>query len=354
MRHSAFLLMFLSLALLLVGCEEPISPTHPIREFSLSTTCGNDVQGPTYACNPTSITAGPDGALWFTEFRGNKIGRITPAGRIQEFPLPTTCDNNQGCGPAGITAGPDGALWFTESIGNQIGRITPAGRIQEFPLPMLCPHDVDAVDNQNVAFARGQTGTWLAILPRMREAVQYPGGDSEDSFHPTGITSGPDGNLWFTEAAGDKIGRITPAGHIQEFPLPTYCGYAGPEDGCYLNGITPGPDGNLWFTESSGNKIGRITPAGHIQEFPLPTYCGDYCGPAGIAPGPDGALWFTESAGNQIGRITPAGRIQEFPLPTTCNSSLGCGPAGIAAGPDGNLWFAEAAGNRVGQVSPPK
>ena len=27
------------------------------------------------------------------------------------------------------------------------------------------------------------------------------------------------------------------------------------------------PDGNLWFTEEDGNKIGRITPAGTIAEF---------------------------------------------------------------------------------------
>lgn len=26
---------------------------------------------------------------------------------------------------------------------------------------------------------------------------------------PTGITAGPDGNLWFTESAGNKIGKIT-------------------------------------------------------------------------------------------------------------------------------------------------
>src|SRR5579885_3094602 len=172
MRHSTFLLVFLGLALLLAGCEEPISPTHPIREFSLSTTCGNDVQGPTYACNPTSITAGPDGALWFTEFRGNKIGRITPAGRIQEFPLPTTCANNQGCGRAGIEPGPDGNLWFTESSGNQVGRITPAGRIQEFALPTTC----------NSSYRCG----------------------------PAGIASGPDGNLWFAEAAGNRIGQVSP------------------------------------------------------------------------------------------------------------------------------------------------
>jgi virginiamycin B lyase len=63
--------------------------------------------------------------LWFTEHNGNKIGRITTAGVITEFPIPTA-----GSTPWGITAGPDGALWFAESNANKIGRITTAGGVR--------------------------------------------------------------------------------------------------------------------------------------------------------------------------------------------------------------------------------
>jgi streptogramin lyase len=41
---------------------------------------------------------------------------------ITEFTIPTA-----NSGPNGITAGPDGALWFTEAAANKIGRITTAG-----------------------------------------------------------------------------------------------------------------------------------------------------------------------------------------------------------------------------------
>src|SRR5271165_790374 len=57
---------------------------------------------------PVGITAGPDGNLWFTEFSGNKIGRITPGGTVTEFSAGITPNS----GPDGITAGPDGNLWF--------------------------------------------------------------------------------------------------------------------------------------------------------------------------------------------------------------------------------------------------
>ena len=34
--------------------------------------------------------------------------------------------------------------------------------------------------------------------------------------------------------------------------------------------ITSGPDGNLWFTEPTG-MIGRLTPLGALTEFPVST-----------------------------------------------------------------------------------
>ncbi len=78
---------------------------------------------------PAGITPGPDGNLWFTEYDGNRLGRITPTGRVTEFPAGTAAGNS----PARITAGPDGNLWFTRYDGNGIGRITPAGLLSEFP-----------------------------------------------------------------------------------------------------------------------------------------------------------------------------------------------------------------------------
>jgi len=77
--------------------------------------------------------------------------------------------------------------------------------------------------------------------------------------------------------------RPATAATIVEYPIPT--------NGSLPGGITPGPDGNLWFTEGIGNKIGRITPSGQITEFALSS---PDSGPSDITTGPDGALWFTE------------------------------------------------------------
>ncbi len=79
---------------------------------------GTVTEFPVPGGEPSFITAGPDGALWFTEGTGN-IGRITPSGSITEFPIPTASSM-----PVGITAGPDGNLWFAENSASKIGRIT--------------------------------------------------------------------------------------------------------------------------------------------------------------------------------------------------------------------------------------
>lgn len=78
---------------------------------------------PTHNSNPSEITAAPDGNLWFTDNRGNRIGRITPHGQITEFTVPTVSS-----GPAGIAAEPDGSIWFTEGDGNKIGYISRANQ----------------------------------------------------------------------------------------------------------------------------------------------------------------------------------------------------------------------------------
>ena len=44
----------------------------------------------------------------------------------------------------GITAGPDKALWFTEQVGNRIGRISVAGAVIEYPLPPLTDDQLES------------------------------------------------------------------------------------------------------------------------------------------------------------------------------------------------------------------
>jgi serine/threonine protein kinase/sugar lactone lactonase YvrE len=177
------------------------------------------------------------------------------------------------------------------------------------------------------------TSTATATSLPIGTITDFPLPTSSDP--PEGITTGPDGNLWFLEGDGNGVGRITPRGTLTEFSVPgTHGGYTG------TGAIITGPDGNLWFTESLAKKIGRITPTGKVTEFAL----GINAYPEVITVGSDGNLWFTLGLSvGIIGRLTPDGQFTDFRV----NNLLG---GGITAGPDGNLWFTEDSG--VGRITP--
>ncbi len=144
------------------------------------------------------------------------------------------------------------------------------------------------------------------------------------------ITTGPDGNLWFTEGAG-RIGRMTPNGSFKEFRTPS--SLAGRDSNPY--DITTGPDGKLWYTDFYG-RIGRVGTNGTIKEFQLGSPQNQLFF-FGIITGPDGALWFTVNCcgpeNGMIGRITTSGEVTYYPV------KPGTGPAVGIISYQGQLWY---------------
>jgi streptogramin lyase len=267
---------------------------------------------------PELITAGPDGNMWFAELCGQKIGKITPAGTITEYPV--------GQHTYGITSGPDGNLWFTSPQG-YLGRSTTAGAITlyhnggaNFGIAAGTDNALWFADNFNDDIGRITT---TGSISSFSAGI----GATSGTY---GITAGPDGNLWFTEIAGNKIGRITTAGVATEFSTGLH--------GTGVLNITNGPDGNLWFTEC-GAAIGRITPTGTITEFTA----GILGQAESIVAGADGALWFP--SGNNIARMTTAGSLALYPL-----SDAAASPTGIALAADGSLWFTETPTGEIGHI----
>ena len=210
---------------------------------------------------------GPDKNLWFTDANNERINRITMTGSVKFY--------NPSVVAFYLTVGADKKFYVTNGDDDEIGTITMAGATQTFTTPS---------------------------------------GD-----HPTGLTLGPDNNVWFMEFA--HIAKITRTGHITEFPLPS-AGIGG-------NALTTGPDGDLWFTEYSTQKIGKSTTSGVVTEYPITPGCS----PGGIVKGPDGNLWFR--CGSNIGRITTGGVITLIPTTTSGNTDF----EDMIVGPDGNPWF---------------
>jgi virginiamycin B lyase len=76
----------------------------------------------TLNCDPQQIAPGA-GALWVTCYNLNAIHRVTTSGVVTAFPVPGHIPNYPDV-MYGIVQGPGGALWFTEYAGVRIGRIS--------------------------------------------------------------------------------------------------------------------------------------------------------------------------------------------------------------------------------------
>jgi streptogramin lyase len=296
---------------------------------------------PTASSDPIGISASADGTVWFTEFLGGNVGKVT-GGHISEQP---GLHSEPGQEPVGIVAAPAHQEYYAESgsSANGINYFETSGSTitaEQFltdPTPSSAPYGVASPKyggtTVHVYFTES-AGNKIGMVgvAGIGESAQIPGSNNE----PLEITFGPDGALWFTNYGSNSIGRVVPGfspggGTFTITPIPTL--YSAPY------GITPGPDGDLWFTENLGNKIGYITTSGKITDMPIPTSNSE---PYGIIAGADGALWFTEGNGNKIGRITTTGTITELPL-KHANSV----PWGITNATDGSLWFTESAANNI-------
>jgi virginiamycin B lyase len=199
---------------------------------------------PAGAGAPWGITVGPDDKIWFTEVSAGKVGRLDPAtGTFREFPLPTP--NSQ---PQGIVLGADGALWGTEAGGNRVFRMTADGRATEYRIPT--PNSV-----------------------------------------PVAISPGRFGYLWVSELSGGKLLRVSRLGRMKEFPLPR---------GARPYGLVSAPDGNVWFADRGRNRIGLVTPAGRVFDYPIAT---PNAQPTAIVALGLGSFAFTEFVANQVGTL---------------------------------------------------
>jgi virginiamycin B lyase len=261
-----------------------------------------------FGVDPFAIVRGPDGAMWFTENGGNRIGRLTVDGELSEYFLR---DHSI---PTGITVGPDGALWFAQRGVSSIGRITVDGEITEWPTisTRAAPLGITTGSDGAIWFTLTSANAIGRItVDGVMTELPLPA----PSHTPQWITTGPDGALWFTARATNTIGRLTVGGGLTEYAVPTAASG--------LNGITAGPDGALWFTEGTADAVGRIEPGGAVSEIPLD----EGAAPTGITTGPDGAIWFSASGTNRVGRLDAVVEVHDTTAPTIT----------IASPPDGSV-----------------
>ncbi len=241
---------------------------------------------------PHDPAVDPQGNIWLTLMRANRMARLNPdTGEWKLFPIPTP-----NSGPHGLVADAEGNIWFTENSVGKIGR-------------------VDA---------------------RTGEVTEYAAPTAKDPHTPI---FGPDGALWFTAQGSNLVVRLdTKTGAMREFRVST------PNARPY--GIVAGPDGALWFCEFGANKLARLDPqTGAIIEYQ--TLQAD-ARPRRLAV-VGNAIYYSDFRGGRLGRFDLATKsFQDWPSPSGPESQ----PYGIAADTAGNLWYNEFAANQLVRFNP--
>lgn len=126
---------------------------------------------------------------------------------------------------------------------------------------------------------------------------------------PTGITTTPDGSIWFTEHAGNRITQF-------DLENQTFHTYVIPTDHAFPFGITYHAN-RLWFVEHIANAIGSLDLAtGAFVNFPIPSNSSDV---QLLSTDQGGNVWFTLPASNVLGVLTPTSSLLQ--LDPNSNSS---------------------------------
>jgi streptogramin lyase len=199
----------------------------------------------------TSLAAGPDGNVWFTQSGTREaVGRITPAGLVTEF---TGAKST----PTSIAADNSGRLWITEAYG-RIAQVSTTGTLTESPTVTSLWKVASSPSTPTLWFA-GRQGLCCYAQPWVDFAVWLEPGSTPaqvgagflGTARVQDIAVGADGNAWETDnAGGPRLGRVSTSGRTRTFTE----GLAGGGD---LRSITAGPGDTVWFTTASG-RIGRV------------------------------------------------------------------------------------------------
>jgi len=262
----------------------------------------------------------PDGAVWFTAQSAGKLGHLDPRTGKSDF-----IALGPGAAPHGVIIGPDGAAWVTEGGQNAIARVDPATRaVKLFPLPKERPDanlNTATFDRQGVLWFTGQNGVYGRLDPKVGAMAVF---DAPRGTGPYGITTTPEGRVFFASLAGNYLGRIdieTGTTTVLEPPVPRQG----------ARRVWSDSRGALWITGwNSGDLFRYDSKSDGWKRWHLP---GDRPQPCAVYVDDTDAVWVSDWGANAILRFDPkTERFVSSPLPDSYASVR------QLAGRKGEVW----------------
>lgn len=144
---------------------------------------------------PDEIVFDSHGVLYAAELGGSQIAKILPDGKAVWFSL-LAADGRIG----ELASGTDGDVWFTERSANRVGRVTSAGRVEDFSAGSgVVVLDALAVSRDSVWFALYAGIGRLSLKTHALSVIRLPDQHSE----PNALAISQSGDVWFTESISD-------------------------------------------------------------------------------------------------------------------------------------------------------
>jgi len=282
--------------------------------------------------HPHDVWPAPDGSVWYTAQRRGALGRLDPAsGKVEEIPL------GQGSAPHGVIVGPDGAAWVTDGGLNAIVRVDPASHKPEvFRLPAggWANLNTATFDHAGRLWFTGQSGIYGRLDPRTGQmrlwrAPKGPG--------PYGITTTPDGRVFYASLAGSYIAEIdtaTGAARVIEPPIANQG----------ARRIWADSKGGLWVSFWNAGRIARYDPASaQWQVIRLP---GNDPQPYAIFVDAHDRVWVSDWSTGSIVRYDPvSARFTAYKSPRRLPDVR------QMAGRGGEVWAAESGTDHLDRIS---
>lgn len=269
-------------------------------QVTVTTLAGNGSSGSTDGSgssvsfkNPYGVAVDGSGNVYVADYGNHKIRKITPAGVITTLAGSGSIGSADGSGssasfnyPSGVAVDGNGNIYVTEYKNNKIRKITPAGVVStlagngsfgsadgngvtaSFSFPFGIAVDgsgnVYVTDNGNHKIRKITPAGVVSTLAGSGSASSTDGTGVSASFNgPESVAVDGSGNIYVADANNNKIRKITPMGEVSTL---AGNGSVGSADGMgpsasfsYPGGIAVDGSGTIFVADYGNNKIRKIT-----------------------------------------------------------------------------------------------
>jgi virginiamycin B lyase len=282
--------------------------------------------------HPHDVAPAPDGTVWYTAQAQGAIGILDPkTGKTRQLSL------GRDSAPHGVIVGPDRAAWITDGGQNAIARVDSLTRaVTLFPLPKNFPDanlNTATFDRKGMLWFTGQNGVYGRVDPATGKVAAWK---APKGVGPYGITTTPNGDVWYASLAGDHIAQIDTVSGDALMVAP-------PKPGVGPRRIWADSKGLLWVSFWNTGEVGRYDPAAKAWKvWALPnSHAGCY---AVYVDGKD-KVWLSDWTNNAIVRFDPASeKFERF-----ASNRRGAAVRQLL-GRKGEIWGAESGIDRLVMV----